>query len=83
MRWEEMGYIFYTRTQFPTKNLMKLRTNGGFSSKLRIESLIELGHEASTYHPSPYWSEINLKTTYSNTRGDKSYQASILENVYG
>lgn len=32
---------------------MKLKPKGGFSSKLRIESLIELGYKARTHRPSP------------------------------
>ena len=35
------------------KVIMKLMTKGGFSSKLRIECLVELGHEALTHRPSP------------------------------
>nr|CDP90914.1 Bm13240 [Brugia malayi] len=31
----------------------KLAHEGGFSSKLRIECLIELSHEARTHRPSP------------------------------
>ena len=33
--------------------IMKLITKGGFSSKLRIECLVELGHEACTQCPPP------------------------------
>ena len=33
--------------------IMKLITKGGFSSKLRTECLVELGHEARTHRPSP------------------------------
>lgn len=32
---------------------MKFKIKGGFSSKLRVESLIEFGHEARTHRPSP------------------------------
>ena len=35
------------------KVIMKLMTKGGFSSKLRIECLVEPGHEARTHRPSP------------------------------
>lgn len=42
MGWEEMGYISYHLGYFPTTKVpMKLRTKGGFSSKLRIERLTE------------------------------------------
>lgn len=43
MGWREMGYIFYSKNKnlTQTKVSMKLETEGGFSSKLRIESLIE------------------------------------------
>ena len=34
------------------KVIMKLMTKGGFSSKLKIECLVELGHESHTNHPS-------------------------------
>lgn len=57
MGWEEMGYIFYSRTT-STKTFMKLKAKGGFSSKLRIESLIEQGNEARTHRPSPSSSDI-------------------------
>lgn len=55
MGWEEMGYIFLSQENLKTltKAPMKLRAKGGFSSKLRIECLIELGHEARTHRPSP------------------------------
>ena len=36
-----------------TKVIMELITKGGFSSKLRTECLVELGHEARTHCPSP------------------------------
>lgn len=39
MKWKEMGYIFFPKNI--TKPFMKLKDKGGFSSKLRIESLIE------------------------------------------
>lgn len=39
MKWEEMGYIFFSENI--TKPFMKLKDKGGFSSKLRVESLIE------------------------------------------
>lgn len=39
MRWEVMGYIFFPKNI--TLPFMKLKDKGGFSSKLRIESLIE------------------------------------------
>lgn len=42
-----MGYVFYSKNiKLYSKVFMKLKTKGGFSSKL-IESLIELGQEAS------------------------------------
>ena len=41
MGWKEMGCIFYLKNIFltPQKFLWKLKTKGGFSSKLRIEFL--------------------------------------------
>ena len=58
MEWEEMGYIFYLK-KINTKAIMKLMTKGGFSSKLRIECLVEPGHEARTHRPSPSSSRYN------------------------
>lgn len=43
---------------------MKLKIKGGFSSKLRIESLVELGHKARTHRPSPSSSSSNSTTIY-------------------
>lgn len=43
-----MGYIFYLR-KFNMKVIMKLIVKGGFSSKLRIECLVELGYEVCIY----------------------------------
>lgn len=39
------------------KVFMKLKTKGGYGSKLRIECLVESDHQAFTFHPSP--SSIN------------------------
>lgn len=36
-----------------TEIIMKLKIEGGFSSKLRVECLIEFGNEACTHRPSP------------------------------
>lgn len=74
MEWEEMGYIFYPR-KFNTKAIMKLIAKGGFSSKLRIECLVESGHEARTHHrhpPQVNMIYLNLFTYINHTRGDKS-----------
>lgn len=51
MGWEAMGYISLINKL--REVFMKLKTEGGFSSKLRIESLIEIGNEARTHRPSP------------------------------
>ena len=59
MEWEEMGYIFYPR-KFNTKAIMKLIAKGGFSSKLRIECLVESGQEARTHRPSPSSSKYDI-----------------------
>lgn len=49
-----MGYIPRIEEQkFYTKTYVKSKVKGGFSSKLRIESLIECGHKARTHRPSP------------------------------
>lgn len=55
MDWKVMGYISLHKdtTLKYTKINMQLLIKGGFSSKSRIESLIELGSEARTHRPSP------------------------------
>ena len=85
MEWEEMGYIFYPR-KFNTKAIMKLIAKGGFSSKLRIECLVESGHEARTHprHPPQVirhnHNHINLTKTQEETSRNK---VSIPEGVLG
>lgn len=49
--WDEMGYILFLKST--TEIIMKLKIEGGFSSKLRVECLIEFGNEACTHRPSP------------------------------
>ena len=60
------GLHFLPQENPHTKVIMKLITKGGFSSKLRIECLVELGHEARTHRPSPSSSNYNaLKPIYT------------------
>lgn len=66
---------------------MKLGTEGGFSSKLRIESLIEQGHEARTHRPSPSSSNkteaINILTHIKTREEISRNKVSIPEGVLG
>lgn len=50
---------------------MKLITKGGFSSKLRIECLVELGNEARTHRPSP---SSNKQNTFKLIYTYKPYE---------
>lgn len=65
---------------------MKTSTEGGFSSKLRIESLTEFGHEARTHRPSPSSSiqKFNITHTDKNLQEEISRnKVSVLESALG
>lgn len=89
MGWREMGYIFYSKNKNSTQTevSMKLETEGGFSSKLRIESLIESGHEARTHRPSPSLNITNHNITQNHDpniwKETSRNKVSIPEGVLG
>ena len=69
-----LHFLFQEHISYYTKVLMKLKTKGEFSSKLRIECLVESGREACTLRPSPFSSinnSYNFLASTTHMRGDK------------
>lgn len=87
MRGNGLYFLFQEHISYYMKVFMKLKTKGGYGNKLRIECLVESGHQACTLHPSPSSIINNLYNFLASTKhvwGDKIIlEGSILESVLG